>query len=101
MRFVRALVGAGLPEPAQQHRVTLGSRRCRIDLAYPDLKLAIEIDGWTFHRTRTAFDEDRARANDLVVAGWNVLRFTSRMTNEQAVSTTTAAREQLGRSRAV
>jgi hypothetical protein len=101
MRFVRALVGAGLPEPVQQHRVTLGSRHCRIDLAYPDLKLAIEIDGWTFHHTRTAFDEDRARANDLVVAGWNVLRFTSRMTNEQAVSTTTAAREQLGRSRAV
>jgi very-short-patch-repair endonuclease len=101
MRFVRALVAGGLPEPVQQHRLTLGSRRCRIDLAYPDLKLAIEIDGWEFHRTRTAFDEDRARANDLVVAGWHVLRFTSTMTDEQAVETTAAARVQLGRSRAV
>jgi very-short-patch-repair endonuclease len=101
MRFVRALVAGGLPEPVQQHRLTLGSRRCRIDLAYPDVKLAIEIDGWEFHRTRTAFDEDRARANDLVVAGWHVLRFTSTMTNLQAVETTTAARQQLGRSRAV
>jgi hypothetical protein len=69
MRFVRALVTRGLPEPAQQYSVTLGTRRCRIDLAYPELKLAIEIDGWEFHRNRTAFDEDRARANDLVVAG--------------------------------
>jgi very-short-patch-repair endonuclease len=101
MRFVRALVGSGLPEPVQQHSVTLGSRRCRIDLAYPDLMIAIEVDGWEFHRTRTAFDQDRARANDLVVAGWHVLRFTSTMTNEQAVSTTAEARAQLGRSRAV
>lgn len=101
MRFVRALVAAGMPEPIQQHRVSLGSRRCRIDLAYPDLMLAIEVDGWEFHGTRTAFDEDRARANDLVVAGWNVMRFTSTMTNEQAVLTTAAAREALGRSRAV
>jgi very-short-patch-repair endonuclease len=101
MRFVRALVAGGLPEPAQQHRLTLGSRRCRIDLAYPDLKLAIEIDGWESHRTRTTFDQDRARANDLVVAGWHVLRFTSTMTNEQALETTAAALSQLGRSRAV
>ncbi len=101
MRFVRALVAARLPEPVQQHSATLGSRRCRIDLAYPECKVAIEIDGWAHHRTRTAFDEDRARANDLVVAGWHVLRFTSTMTNEQAVQTTSAALEALGRSRAV
>jgi very-short-patch-repair endonuclease len=101
MRFVRTLVAAGLPEPVQQHRVILGARRCRIDLAYPDLMLAIEVDGWEHHRSRTTFDEDRARANDLVVAGWNVLRFTSTMTNEQAIETVAAALDQLGRSRAV
>jgi very-short-patch-repair endonuclease len=101
VRFVRALVAAGLPEPLQQYRVALGSRHCRIDLAYPDLMLAIEIDGWESHRTRTAFDEDRARANDLVVAGWHVLRFTSTMSNERAVLIATAACEKLGRSRAV
>lgn len=101
MRFVRALVAAGLPEPLQQHRVQVGSRRCRIDLAYPDLRLAIEIDGWEHHRTRDAFDTDRVRANDLVVAGWHLLPFTSTMTDEQAVLTTTAAFEALGLSRAV
>jgi very-short-patch-repair endonuclease len=79
------MVAAGLPEPTQQHRVRVGNRRYYIDLAYPDLKLAIEIDGWDGHRTRSAFDDDRARANDLVVAGWRLLRFTSHTTNEQAV----------------
>jgi predicted transcriptional regulator of viral defense system len=78
MRTLRAIVGAGLPEPAQQHQVTLSGRRCRIDLAYPELKMAIEVDGWDHHRTRTAFDADRARENDLVAEGWRVLRFTSR-----------------------
>jgi predicted transcriptional regulator of viral defense system len=77
MRVLRAVVGAGLPEPVQQHRVTLSGRRCRIDLAYPELKVAIEVDGWDYHRTRTAFDADRARENDLVAEGWRMLRFTS------------------------
>jgi hypothetical protein len=90
-RFARAIVAAGLPEPIQQHWVRLGSRRCRIDLAYPDVKLAIEIDGWDTHRTRTAFDDDRARANDLVIGGWRLLRFTSRTANEAAVILVTQA----------
>jgi very-short-patch-repair endonuclease len=91
MRFVRGLLAAGLPELVQQYRVRIGARRYRIDLAYPDEKLAIELDGWETHRMRSAFDEDRARANDLVVAGWHVLRFTSSMTDEQAVSTVRSA----------
>jgi hypothetical protein len=94
VRFARAIVAGGLPEPVQQHRVIAGTRRCRIDLAYPELRLAIEIDGWEHHRTRSAFDDDRARANDLVVAGWNVLRFTSNMTDANAVEMVGAALSQ-------
>jgi very-short-patch-repair endonuclease len=94
MVFVRGLVAAGLPEPVLQHRITLGKRRCRIDLAYPDSKIAIEVDSWEYHGSRTAFDEDRARANDLVVAGWRVLRFTSAITDAQAAATVRAALSQ-------
>src|SRR2546430_704737 len=68
--------------------------RTLVDLAYPELKLAIEIDGWEHHRTRSAFDDDRVRANDLVVAGWNVLRFTSTMTDAHAVEIVGAALSQ-------
>jgi REase_MTES_1575/Transcriptional regulator, AbiEi antitoxin len=94
MRFARAIVAGGLPEPVQQYRVIIGHRRYRIDLAYPELRIAIEIDGWEYHRTRTAFDKDRARANDLVVAGWHVLRFTSRMTDAQTIEIVRAALSQ-------
>jgi hypothetical protein len=84
-RVLRAVVAHGFPPPVQQHRVRLGGRSLRVDLAYPALRLAIELDGWEFHRTRTAFDDDRSRANLLVAHGWAVVRFTSRSTDDEIV----------------
>jgi very-short-patch-repair endonuclease len=96
MRFARGLVAHSLPEPAIEHRVRIGGRRYRIDLAYPDVELAIEVDGWDVHRTRTAFDHDRARANDLVAAGWTLLRFTASMSEAEAAGLTSATLVRLG-----
>lgn len=75
---LRVIVAHGFPPPVQQHRVRVGGRRLRIDLAYPARRLGIELDGWEFHRSRTAFDDDRTRANLLVAHGWTLVRFTSR-----------------------
>ncbi|MGQ0804054.1 MAG: type IV toxin-antitoxin system AbiEi family antitoxin domain-containing protein [Actinomycetota bacterium] len=100
MRVMRAIVEAGLPEPVPQYWVRLGSRRCRIDLAYPELKLAIEVDGWVAHGTRTAFDRDRARQNDLVAAGWRPIRFTSSWTNAEIAATVSEHLAALSRDRA-
>jgi hypothetical protein len=97
MRVLRAIVAAGLPEPVQQHELRLPNRRCRIDLAYPDVKLAIEVDGFGPHTTRTAFDRDRARANDLTTAGWTILRFTSASTDRQIAQSVSTTLRRLGR----
>jgi hypothetical protein len=88
-RALRVLVAAGLPPPRQQHRMTLRGKKVRIDLAYPDQKIAIELDSWEFHGNgnRTAFTVDKARANDLVVIGWSPTSFTSDMTDEYLVDT--------------
>ena len=61
-----------------------------LDLAFPKIKLALEIDGWTYHSSPSAFERDRWRQNDLVLAGWRVLRFTPLMLTEtpQAVVAT-------------
>ena len=61
LRALRVLVAAGLPMPVQQQRVTLNGERRRIDLAYPELKIAIELLGWEWHGGRAAFDADHAR----------------------------------------
>ena len=71
-RMARLLREAGLPEPVFQHHVG----RHRIDFAYPEVKLAIEVDGFEVHGTPQAFQRDLARQNRLVAAGWRVLRFT-------------------------
>jgi very-short-patch-repair endonuclease len=90
-RISDVLVRAGLPAPIKQHRVRIGNRVVRIDLCYPEHKIAIEYDGWEWHSGRRAFDEDRARANELVVLGFSVLRFTSKSSDQVVVDTVTAA----------
>ena len=39
----------------------------------------MEIDGRGYHSDRVAFEQDRWRQNDIVLAGWRVLRFTVEM----------------------
>jgi very-short-patch-repair endonuclease len=47
-----------------------------IDIAFPDVKLAIEIDGWAWHMDVDRFRADRHKGNALVRARWELLRFT-------------------------
>ena len=70
--FLRKLRAAGLPEPTRQHPI--GKRR--VDFAYPDRKIAIELDGRAFHASGIAFREDPRRRNELVLAGWHPFQFT-------------------------
>ncbi|MFL6206110.1 MAG: type IV toxin-antitoxin system AbiEi family antitoxin domain-containing protein [Acidimicrobiales bacterium] len=78
------LVERGLPEPILHHRVFAadGTFIAEVDLAYPGLKIAIELDGGD-HRRPEVFERDRPRQNELVLAGWTVLRFTWRAYVEQ------------------
>jgi very-short-patch-repair endonuclease len=48
----------------------------KADVAFPKLKIAIEVDGWAFHSDPEAFRRDRRRQNYLILQGWQVLRFT-------------------------
>ncbi len=74
--FATILARSAVPLPVFQHRVRFGGRWRRLDFAYPDLKIAIEIDGYSIHSRREVFLDDRRRQNELELAGWLVLRFT-------------------------
>jgi hypothetical protein len=83
-----------LPLPAPQQWIDLGSRRCRVDFLYGTRLVVLEVDGFEFHRQRVDFDEDRARANELTLAGYTILRFTSEMSDwEIAVAVARALNE--------
>ena len=69
---------AGFPEPALNLRVRVPSdaRTRRLDLAYEDLRVAIEYDG-DVHRSRGAWREDQARRDSLESMGWTFRRLTA------------------------
>lgn len=72
-----ATVRGGLPRPTSQHVIRVHGRFvARVDLAWPEWKVAVEYDG-LHHFT----DEDQARRdverwNALAVLGWTVIRVT-------------------------
>ena len=73
-RFRELTRRAGLPQPRAQYR--LGPYR--LDFAWPELKVAVETDGWGTHGRRQGFEDDRARDASLLAQGWRVLRVTYR-----------------------
>lgn len=69
------LVDAGLPEPEFEFPVKGPGYSYKIDLAYPDLLLGLELDSVTFHLNRRSFEEDRRRSNHLQNLGWAMRHF--------------------------
>lgn len=47
-----------------------------LDVAFPELQVAVEVDGRAWHSAGDRFQHDRTRQNALVATGWTVLRFT-------------------------
>lgn len=92
------LVENGLPEPVLHHRVVVGGRFvAEVDLAYPDLRIAVELDG-SHHLDKETRERDLPRQNDLILEGWTVLRFTWRRfvtRPESIVAEVAAARRRL------
>jgi very-short-patch-repair endonuclease/predicted transcriptional regulator of viral defense system len=77
-RMRRLIDQGGLPAPVGQHQVRNGSFTCYLDLAWPELKVAVECDSLRHHADERAFRWDRRRRRELELQGWTVLEFTYR-----------------------
>ncbi|WP_245569797.1 type IV toxin-antitoxin system AbiEi family antitoxin domain-containing protein [Gordonia shandongensis] len=49
--------------------------RWRLDFAWPEQRVAVEISGWSYHRDRQRHANDLAKANFLEAASWRELQF--------------------------
>lgn len=74
-RFTAEIAAAGLPPPSQN--VLLHGYE--VDALWEDAQLVVELDGYAYHHTRSAFESDRRRDADLQLAGYRVIRVTHRM----------------------
>jgi len=87
---VRALVAQlGLPDPVPEHRV-LSTRRFRFDFAWPDRKIALEIEGGFFgtgrrcpvcrqlprsgHSSVRRLKDDADKYSYAAALGWTIIR---------------------------
>ncbi|WP_432882412.1 type IV toxin-antitoxin system AbiEi family antitoxin domain-containing protein [Kribbella sp. CA-245084] len=70
------LITAGIGGFESQVVVQSGGTRARVDLGHRAARVALEAEGYEFHGSPAAFAADCRRYDDLVTAGWLVLRFT-------------------------
>jgi hypothetical protein len=76
-----AIVRFDLPMPEAQRPIDFDGQRRRIDLCYENEWLALEAKGFRWYKARTEFDRDALRGNELQLAGFRVLSFTSAFTD--------------------
>ena len=86
-----------IPEPVTEYEFakTLG-RKWRFDFAWPDVRVALEIEGGTFiqgaHTRGKHFESDAEKYNTAVLLGWAVIRATKHMVKDgRAFNTIRAA----------
>ena len=73
---------AGLPQP-QREFIFHKRRKWRFDLAWPDLLIAVEVEGGIWvggrHVRGEGYEADCEKYNEAQLSGWMVLRFTPGM----------------------
>lgn len=80
VELLAAFARAGLPEPVLNHAVTpAGGQRRELDAAFPDLRLAYELDGASWHTTPDQVQSDQVRDLNLAAAGWRIHRVPARL----------------------
>ena len=77
-----------LPEPVREYRFN-EARKFRFDFAWPNLKIAVEIDGGTWsggrHVRGAGYHNDAVKQNMAACSGWAVLRGDGKMVTTGAL----------------
>jgi very-short-patch-repair endonuclease len=82
-----------LPDPVRQYTVSVSGRTIRFDLAYPDERVAIELDGRAPHWGRERWQSEHHRDNAIELGGWQKIGFTWwDVTRDEIYVATTVAR---------
>lgn len=80
-QFMRLVIRHQLPQPVREFKFH-PVRKWRLDFAWPELKVAVEVDGNTFadrstpgnHAVGKAYQRDCIKNNAAQLEGWAILR---------------------------
>ena len=88
------LTQRGLPVPLLNAPVEITNGRIEVDFLWPKQRFVVEADSRDFHGTAVAFERDRWRDRELMLAGYSTLRVTHREAEKEpkAVADTIASR---------
>jgi very-short-patch-repair endonuclease len=81
-RFLALVRDAQLPQPLVNAR----RHGFEVDFLWPELGIAVEIDGYAFHRGRSSFEDDRRRDAILKTKGIDVIRITWRQLTDEPLA---------------
>lgn len=90
--FRKLLIDAGLPLP--EFNRSAGGRR--VDCRWPERRLTVELDGYTFHNSRHAWEQDRRREREARARGDDFRRYTWGDVYEEPGALVTELRPLLG-----
>lgn len=96
-KVFKVLKESKLPTPVTQYRVCVDGWDYRLDMAYLDEMVGIEVDGYAFHSSSERFHRDRKRDNRLRQAGWNILHFSAESNEQEIIATVASALFHSGR----
>lgn len=80
--FLRLVREAGLPRPTLNASVA----GMRVDAIWHGERVAVELDGYRWHRTRTRQESDRKREARLRRDGWMPLRYSARQVFDEPLA---------------
>lgn len=73
---MRLLRRADLPPHQRQFQVDVDGATYRLDFAWPDARVAVEVDGYRWHSSRLSWEKDHAKLPALLGAGWKIIEVT-------------------------
>jgi hypothetical protein len=81
--FLALCLEAGIERPEVNAWGALPAWERKVDFLWRAERFVVETDGRAFHATRQAFERDRRRDQDLLLAGYQVVRFTWRQVTRE------------------
>ncbi len=95
-KLLRLIRSRRLPSPVVHFNVVDDDQWLgEVDFAYPQARIAIEVHGYGVHSLKRVWEDDQRRENELVRAGWKLLKATNRQLDQDPDSFLEALRSLL------